>query len=350
MIDFSTLQELTIPEGVVTEIADAQGRVLWSYGSPAILEVEKQTLTTYAGETEYENEEFILLDIYPKNANSTVNVTYGGLIKTLEFSGTNAQQVYFGTFNGVSDSVETPASGTLTIEGGYKGFGVGTYQTGSKLTGKSYCSCITNVSKWGTVNYIPNYAFYKCRKLTTSPLPNDITSIGSHAFQYCVNLALTSLPNGIPYINDYTFQGCAKLALTELPSSITSIGVYAFNGCKNIEISVIPEGVTTIGSYAFFMDDMELTKMWKAEITLPSTIQSIYDSSFMGEENLLVQPGTYWYPTSVTILAVVPPALYYASGAIGNVEKITVPKGCGEAYKAAEGWSRYANYIVELSE
>lgn len=30
MIDFSTLQGLTIPEGVVTQIADASGRVLWS--------------------------------------------------------------------------------------------------------------------------------------------------------------------------------------------------------------------------------------------------------------------------------------------------------------------------------
>lgn len=30
MIDFSTLQGLTIPEGVVTQIADASGRVIWS--------------------------------------------------------------------------------------------------------------------------------------------------------------------------------------------------------------------------------------------------------------------------------------------------------------------------------
>ena len=30
MIDFSTLQGLTIPEGVVTQITDASGMVLWS--------------------------------------------------------------------------------------------------------------------------------------------------------------------------------------------------------------------------------------------------------------------------------------------------------------------------------
>lgn len=33
-INFSTLQGLTIPEGVVTQIADASGRVLWSAAKP----------------------------------------------------------------------------------------------------------------------------------------------------------------------------------------------------------------------------------------------------------------------------------------------------------------------------
>ena len=106
-IDFSTLQGLTIPEGVVTEIKDDRGRVIWavSGGDKVILQVAKITSNTYAGETTYENEEFILLDIYPKT-NGTVTVTYGGLTKTIkDTSGAaepNAQQVVFGTFNGVT--------------------------------------------------------------------------------------------------------------------------------------------------------------------------------------------------------------------------------------------------------
>lgn len=46
MIDFSTLQGLTIPEGVVTQIADASGRVLWKYSSapaPATVAVTMQS-------------------------------------------------------------------------------------------------------------------------------------------------------------------------------------------------------------------------------------------------------------------------------------------------------------------
>ena len=127
MIDFSTLQGLTLPEGVVMQITDESGRVIWAVsGGKVILEVEKMTSDTYAGETTYTGEQFILLDIYPKTG-GTVNVTYGGLTKTItDTSGAaepNAQQVFFGTFNGVSDSVATPTSGELTIEGGYYAFG-----------------------------------------------------------------------------------------------------------------------------------------------------------------------------------------------------------------------------------
>ena len=42
MIDFSTLQGLTIPEGNVTQIADASGRVLWSAKRNAIITITSE--------------------------------------------------------------------------------------------------------------------------------------------------------------------------------------------------------------------------------------------------------------------------------------------------------------------
>lgn len=42
MIDFSTLQGLTIPEGVVTQIADANGAVLWSAKRNAIVTITSE--------------------------------------------------------------------------------------------------------------------------------------------------------------------------------------------------------------------------------------------------------------------------------------------------------------------
>ena len=66
MIDFATLQGLTIPEGVVTQIADASGRVLWR-GQAVRLKVKKITSNTYASGTTYANEQFVLLNIFVKS-------------------------------------------------------------------------------------------------------------------------------------------------------------------------------------------------------------------------------------------------------------------------------------------
>lgn len=289
MIDFSTLQGLTIPEGVVTQITDASGRVLWAVqiesGEPIVLEVAKITSDTYAASTTYTGEQFILLDIYPKT-NGTVKVTYGGLTKTItDTSGAaepNAQEVFFGTFNGVSDEVETPASGELIIEGALNGFAVGNYSKTAK-NGGAYCSCITAVHDWGGMSSIHNCAFYEC---------NDLT------------------------------------------------------------IDAIPEGITSIGDMAFLMTSS--AKMYHGKITLPSTLQSLYGTAFTTES--VVDEGVYGgYIRDMVMLSTTPPTLLGMDNVTLlpaafdlNYGLILVPKGCVEAYKAADVWSNYAERIFEV--
>ena len=196
MIDFATMQGLTIPEGVVTQIADASGRVLWALqeGFDGTFRVEKITSNTYAAETLYENEEFILLDIYPRT-NGTVSVTYGGLTKTItDTSGAlnpNAQQVFFGTFNGVSDEVATPASGVLTIEGDCYAVACSTYVPSSKQYASSRWSGIIAIGNWDQVGLtsIPASAFYNCSQMKGAiTIPYTVHAIGDAAFSNCSGL------------------------------------------------------------------------------------------------------------------------------------------------------------------
>ena len=329
----TTILPLSSPiQASVTQITDASGRVLWKKetSKPVVLNVAKQTLTTYAGETSYADEQFVLLSIYPKT-NGTVKVTYGGLTKTItDTSGAespNAQRVFFGTFNGVSDSVTTPASGELTIEGAYTNFAVSSYQYGSKTNNLEFCDCITDVVDWGDITSIVDDAFYKCTtNLALTSLPNSLTSIGARAFYKCTNLALTSLPN-----------------------SLTSIGTHAFYDCSNIVISTIPEGVTILNTYVFYMEN-NTSLMKEGEITLPATMQTINYSALAVEDTV---GDPVWMFKNIIVLATTPPALIADVAIITNdnygVETITVPKGCGEAYKAAENWSKYADIIVEAS-
>ena len=344
MINFATLKGLTIPEGVVTQIADASGRVLWKLeaSKPVILEVEKITSDTYAGETTYTGEQFILLDIYPEKSNSTVNVTYGGFTKTLIFSGTNAKQVFFGTFNGVADEVETPDSGMLTIEGGCSGFACGAYKTKNK--GEDvYYNCITGIVEWGGVTKIPDYCLYNCGNIELSELPSGITNIGAYAFNACTNLRLT-----------------------ELPSGITNIGAYAFNDCPHVTPSTLPIGLTSIGNRTFHRGYTGYYA-WKDKydrITIHKNITSIGVNAFTCRdretENSEYACGYYCNVREIYMESTVPPTLsasafsgYLAPGGTSSSPDtdttIYVPAGCGEAYRTTEEWTYYADMIVEVS-
>ena len=339
MIDFTTLQGLTIPEGVVTQITDGSGRVIWAVGGDkVILEVEKITSDTYAGETTYTGEQFILLDIYPKT-NGTVNVTYGGLTKTItDTSGAetpNAQQVFFGTLYGVSDSVETPASGTLTIEGDYYAFAAGQAKTDKFLT-KFYDGIIEFVD-FGAVDRIPDNAFSAniiastYNKFSSVRIKQGIKSIGDQAFFANVNLEKVFIPQSVSSIGvnlcggvestvaksnvievdsrntNYKVEGDCLIEISTkkvisgftfstipsyietiaihafyrsqldsitIPDSVTSVGTYAFGECKNLTNVTIGNSVTSIGNNAFYSCG-SLTN-----ITIPDSVTSIGYAAF----------------------------------------------------------------------
>ena len=377
-----------IPEGNVVQVTDASGVVLWKLetSEPTILEVAKITSDTYAGETTYTGEQFILLDIYPESVSSVVNITYGGLTKTLTFSGTNAKQVFFGTFNGVSDSVSTPSSGTLVIEGGCKSVGIGSYKTyANDKTSTEYFTGVTAITAYGA-NTVHDGAFENCNIISATF--TGVDSIGKSVVTSNSIKDLNVTVNGLPkYMPRFAFRASintnSSLSIKIIDESFdwdkwvdvkdsrpatetiehTSTGgtdkedvkVY-INGVITTDISSVElKECKTICSYAFYWFNL-------TSITIPSSVTSIGDEVCVGCSNLtsvsipssVTSIGDYafWnYNTSnITMLATNPPTLgeknpFYSSDKL----IITVPVGYGETYKTAEGWSRYADYIVEAS-
>ena len=315
-IDLSNVTELSDKYGVITQIADASGRVIWAVKNdvPIVLGVEKITSNTYVGSTAYNNEQFILLSIYPKTASSIVNITYGNLTKTLTFSGTNSQQVYFGTFNGVSDEVETPASGELTIEGDYAGFASGSFNVAKSTP--EVRGCITEVINFGKVSGISQGAFRECRKLENISIPDGVAEIGDSAFFNCTSLKTISIPKSTNDIGDYpmprimgvpdTFANCTALrSITvdpandtfsaedgvlfnrnktdlvaypgasghyTIPKTVNRIWGGAFRGALLTSVT-IHDGVTHIDTGAFYNTGL-------TEITIPNSVTEVETSLF----------------------------------------------------------------------
>lgn len=375
-INFATLQGLSIPEGVVTQIADASGRVLWMVqsGDKVILEVAKITSDTYAGETTYTGEQFILLDIYPKT-NGTVKVTYGGLTKTItDTSGAeepNAQQVFFGTFNGVSDSVATPASGTLTIKGDCAAFGCGWYTSHSEKSNNSVFTGVTVIESFGNCETIPSKAFSRSASLKNVGSLENITSIGDEAFNRCTNLENMVIPATVDFTpaifrdtSSFTMRG-SFLTVDENHPTYSCKGSCLITKANNEVVlgfsdAVIPSGVTSIGARAFYYC-LEMSAIF----TIPEGVKTIGDRAFYSAEGItdfiipasltnIGQNGCYCSAVRIVSHATTPPTVDVGStGAYPfkkeRVESVTVPKGCGDAYKAAKGWRYFKDLIVEAS-
>ena len=150
---------------------------------------------------------------------------------------------------------------------------------------------------------VRDYAFYSCKNLALTSLPESLTSIGNYAFYYCTSLALTSLPEGLTRISGNAFYSCTSLALTSLPKGLTSMGNSAFSGCTNLALTSLPEGLTKIDGNVFYScKNLALTSLPESltsigsyafysctsltSITFKGTPSSIMSSAFNGCTNL----------------------------------------------------------------
>jgi hypothetical protein len=199
----------------------------------------------------------------------------------------------------------------------------------------AFCSSrLSSISIPSSVTSIGSFAFQNCASLKNVTIPSSVTSIGGNSFETCNNLPRIVIPNSVISIDGSAFLNCGILAevIFEENSQLTTIGSYNFASCSKLTNITIPEGVTKIGNYALGNNYL---MEW---ISLPSSLKEIGSYAMRSCHKM----------TTVTIKATTPPTL--GTNALNNckaLEKIIVPIGCGDAYKAATNWSAHADIIVE---
>ncbi len=219
-----------------------------------------------------------------------------------------------------------------------------------------------------TVTYIDSSSISYCNNLESITLSGNLAD-GNEIVTTCDNLNSLFLSKTV---NNYTYMtvvGCPKISTISVSPDnpiydsrdncnavIETATNTLISGCKN---TVIPNTVEIIGSYALSMYDLGGRLIFNT-LNIPDSVETIGVGAFCDIqcESIIIGTGiknignTAFYGIynleQITCKAATPPVL--GNNTLTNIGSPTiyVPSGSVNAYKAASGWSAYANNIQAI--
>lgn len=179
---------------------------------------------------------------------------------------------------------------------------------------------------------IRNGAFNGQKRLTRISIPDSVVELEDGVFYGCSGLESIQLGKGVEILGTAVFMFCSNLTSITLPESLIEMGYLAFQYCRKLESITIPEGVTEIRFQSF----ASCTSL--ATVVLPASTELIEVMAFASCDSI----------SSFTVKAINPPTLGSSNLPTSDDLVIYVPAEAVEAYKAAEGWSSYADSIQPI--
>ena len=200
--------------------------------------------------------------------------------------------------------------------------------------------------------------FDGCSKLEYVTLPEGLDTIGSGMFRSCAIRSI-DLPESVTFIGGGAFRGCEYLENVDFLSGISGLGIGAFTECHSIRSVCIPNSMAVVASQAFYkcqgleeliveegVEKIGATAFGGCtslkKVSLPSTITMIYGDAFWSNKAM----------EELTVRAVVPPVLERSSfGRVGTDYAVPrdipvyVPRESLEAYRTAEYWEEFTNFL-----
>jgi len=104
------------------------------------------------------------------------------------------------------------------------------------------------------VTAIGDFAFLRCKELTSVVISDGIECIGEGAFDECSSMRSVTIPSSVKVIGDSAFSHCG-LEQVILPEGVQHIGGWAFSECPRLAYASIPSSVTEMGDYVFILSD-----------------------------------------------------------------------------------------------
>lgn len=168
--------------------------------------------------------------------------------------------------------------------------------------------------------------------LKAAELNSEVTTLADRAFQYQAGLEHISFTTNLQTIGTYAFEQCSLLRTIPTMNANTTINSAAFRWMLSLETINFPSNTTIIYANTCYQS------VTLKSVTIPATVTSIGAGTF---QNCYTLATIHMLPTT-------PPTV--GGNAFVGLQSdyiIYVPVGYGETYKAAAGWSTYADHILE---
>ena len=215
--------------------------------------------------------------------------------------------------------------------------------------------------------------FDGCSSLRSIQLPVTITSIGAWAFNNCSALEHIDLPERLQTIEHDAFLD-SGLRSIYIPAATTSIATTAVSSCRQLTSVVVSPDNPVYDSRnscnAIIETRTNMMVSGSTVATIPRSVTSLSDEcfNFFNPKELTIPAqitriGPWSLATFVERLYLespVPPTFDSQGGQLHLIHPldeddpysdlvIYVPVGSADAYRQAEGWSEFAEYISEYS-
>lgn len=157
---------------------------------------------------------------------------------------------------------------------------------------------------------IAKHLFIDDEEVSELVIPESISVIGDNAFSNCTGLTSLTVSDQVTAIGNSAFAGCDNLASVALGNDVKSIGERAFAACNSLEHVTLGSGLETIATKAF-SQSMSIT-----DITCKATVPPV-----LGAKDCF-------------------PLIAYKKALV------TVPHESLQAYRGANFWDQFKNYVV----
>lgn len=197
--------------------------------------------------------------------------------------------------------------------------------------------------------YVGDYTFYGCEQLENVSFLDGVEIIGAWSFCNCVNLLTAFFGDDVETIKEGAFYNCPLVTFTgKFSNSDSGSSGNIQDGDGNFAGVTTPpaDGKVDLGDSTGVTQGAMQNNTAVTKLTIPEGVTNIAAWAFDGCIHL----------KTVICMPIVPPTALYSETGVwaafdNNAEdrKFYVPGESLEAYKSAEGWRDYAEWIFPLS-